>query len=261
MSAFDPLAAECAVAVMGLENLLRGKPEWGAGKAMEARQLPKKINECLTRVISSTGRDGPVSGLPPFKFDEVAELLRKGPGDEMVQGINAKVPDPALAAGAANVATRIASQLGPPSRQRTTAIGVVPADPGPIAKGAFARKWWVANNPIVVFDDLDEGRLSPDMVRAFGSFWPGLNALAQAMIPRVIASIRVKRNKPEWTPVEAVDRQLSMLMGRVSSNDLALGGAFSALGAQPAAPTPSPRPENAKATNLSTPGQESQAQK
>lgn len=255
MIAFDALAAECALAVMGLGNVLNGSPSWGAGKAMEARQLPRKINLALTGFISSSGRDGPASALPAFNFDEVAALLGKGPGGKMVDGLTAKVPDPGAASAITAAATAITTKLSVPTRQRTTALGVVPCDPGLIAKGAFRRRWSVANAPMIVFEDLEEGRLSPDMVRAFVSFYPMLNQLVQQMVPRIIAGIRVKREKPDWTPTAVIDRQLAMLMGRDSANDLALGGAFAGLGGAAGAPaTPPPKPEDIK-SDLSTPGQ------
>ena len=205
--------------------------------------LPKDIATALSKYISgATEASGP---LPEFDFDEVSALLGAGLGEKQVATLAKAMGDDPLQATVLASAQRIVQTANGhvPRPTRQTALGMVPTEPGSRDVADFARGWSVAADPQVVFRDMLEGSLSPDMIAAFKTSWPSLDALTQELIPRVVSDVRSKRTKDPrnpWQVDSRRDQMLAVMMGRgASPAQLAVAQALQSLSATP---TPATRP-------------------
>lgn len=260
MPASDPLVAEAALAAIGIVPILKGEPSWNEEKRTRARMLPKDINAALNKYVSgATEKSGP---LPDFDLDEVDGLLGAGLGEKQVTALAKAMGDDPLQASILASAQRLVQLANTkvPRPTRQTAVGMVPSKPGAKDVADFARWWSVAADPQIIFSDMLEGSLSPDMIAAFKASWPSLDALTQEMIPRVVAGMRAKRpakdGKPGWELDSRRDQMLAVMMGRgASPAQQAVAQALQQLAAPMPASTSQPlRPQDMK-TDLETPGQ------
>jgi hypothetical protein len=254
-SAIDPLATECALAALGLLNVLNAEPEWTATARHVAANIPKSIKDSISKLM--TGADRPeASDNPKYDHDKVGKLLAAGPQEKQALALHKAIPDQTLALGVAATVTRQVHQLQPqyPRPTRLSAVaGLQPAPSTPASERSFARIWNVATFPLIVFRDLLEGSLTPDMVRAFETLWPNLYQLTLITIDNVYASLKAKRPKFELTG--AVDRKIGMLKGMTTStSNLPLAAALQAVAGPTKVPAPPTPRSNAINMNLSTPG-------
>jgi hypothetical protein len=257
-SAVDPLAAEAALASIGLHNVLDGEPKWGAIERHRAAQLPKAIRSMLVRFMSDGDRPE-TADLPQYKHEDIGKLLADGPQEDHALALQKAIGDPNLALAVATAATRIVHTLQPLYPRPTKVSNVaglqsVPATP--YTSRAFARVWSVACDPMIVLRDLLEGCLSPDMVHAFELLYPNLYALTLQMVGDVYASLKAKRPKFDLTGHK--DRQIGVLQGKSqATSNLPLAAEFQQVAAfKP--PTPPLGDVGASTSNaLQTPGQSS----
>lgn len=98
-----------------------------------------------------------------------------------------------------------------PRRVLTTLVGSEAVPPGGLEVSRFRRLYAVADDPLVVLDDLAAGRLTSDVVGALAAAYPGLHAEATRLAQVELARLRGER--PTWQPSRALAGQLRTLMG------------------------------------------------
>lgn len=207
-----PVAAETALVAVGLPAILRAEPRYGVEQRNEAARIPKQIKALVRQFLARPER-APLADLPPFDYAEVATLINNSGSPEQLQALREAFPTRDLGDQVRLAATRILAVLKPtlPKRTIQTATGTTVVPPTDIEAAKVARAWSVACDPRIVFRDLCEHSLSPDMVKAMGVFFPGLYEFTKGTVGAALVDIKAKRKKWELEGTRA--RLLRMLMG------------------------------------------------
>lgn len=254
----DPLAAECALSVIGLEHILACDPTWNLLQKKLAAQIPKVIKKYLLEFVSKEDRRE-VEDMPAFDYTATRKLLDQGTTVKQATALSEAINNPRLGLAVAANATRLVHLLQAqlPRSSRQTATGTIVGEPSPNDTADFARSWQVACKPMVVLIDLVEGSLVQEQVAAMEDYWPNLFELIETVANEVIAKMKVKRGDG-WELDDKRDRLLGLIMGQTDGGpDLSLAADYQAMYAQKTSqPTqPAANPNIKFKSDLGTPGQ------
>jgi hypothetical protein len=248
---------DSVLATVGLESILRGEPRrYTKAAAEEAAGIPRAIKTALTDLLTNDFERA--AKLPPFKYDDVNDLLTASGTPEQIEALQKALGDPALAADVTDAATRAIQYLNTqlPRRVRETLTGsdVVPPSGQDLAQ--FRRAWLVATDPMIVLRDLKEGALSKDMVATLATVYPDLYAEIRRQVTERLIAMKAKRKT--WTPSRAKEQQLAVLM-QIDSGDAADMAQIQSFYASPQNPQnpgkAAPSKLNLDTEDLETPGQ------
>jgi hypothetical protein len=250
-----PPTPELVVTTLGIEKFLDASARTWRYVLDDAARLPKKVSDLMRRYLTSADHDEP-EDLPPFDFKAVKKLLLGSGSIGQSDAIHAGIGDPTLARGAVDVASRIIEYLKPlmPKSERATAAGPVPVQPSAQDLAAFRRVYQVADDPLLVLRDLNEGCLSRGQVRSFQQLYPQLYGLLGDVVPEVLANIKSGRGA-NWQLPRRKEQGLKLLLGQDTSSPLQLAQyqkGYQQKQEQQGGPTPGARPDTDK---LLTPGQ------
>lgn len=252
-----PPTPELVVATLGIEKFLDASARTWRYVLDDAARLPKKVTDLLRQYLTSPDHAEP-EDLPPFDFKAVKKLLLGSGSIGQADAIHAGIGDPTLAKGAVDVASRIIEYLKPlmPKSARATAAGPVPVQPSAQDLAAFRRVYQVADDPLLVLRDLNEGCLSRGQVRSFQQLYPVLYSLIEPAVDEVLANIKSGRGE-HWQLPRAKEQGLKLLLGQDMSSPLQLAQYQKSFEqkqdqGQQGGPTPGANPDDDK---LLTPGQ------
>lgn len=217
----EPMDIEAACAACGAENILRAEPKWSRTQARKARDLPEEMRTEFDEYFASDGFKAS-EDLPPFDYDEVAQIVSAGQTPEQVAALNAAVPDRELAMELGIEANRIlawANQSLPRApRQSLTGTKMDPPDPEALA--AFRTRWQVACDPMAVVRDMLEGCLDADQVATVALLYPSLYAeMRQACVDAMTAA-KMEHGK-DWDVSPAKEAYVRTLL-QATPTDLSL---------------------------------------
>ena len=254
----DPLDAECLLASMGVENVLRGKPTLHKYQLQQAAGMPSDIKRRMLRFLA-TDEYAEAEDLPPFDYQETLKLVTGEATADHKRALLATVPDPELATDLDNhaEAIRMWGDKNIPRSPAPSVTGLRIEDPPPAALDDFRRSWQVATDPMTVVRDLAEGCLSEDQVATVAMVWPALYAEMRQALTDAILATKARQGK-NWEPSAHKTQQIHVFMQQPAA-DLELAQAVQAVYAQSAQPGPgAPKPARGKlpdATAALTPGQ------
>lgn len=151
--------------------------------------------------------------LPEFKYRRALEVLTEPP-----ETLTARIPgliqtqDDEEKAALVLAVTAALDYLRTllPRHSRQTPTGPVQLDPNAAILGIFRRSWGVANRPMVVLEDLNEGVLARDQVRALQTMFPTLYTAIKDEIIEVMADHKAKH--PKFELPHKRSKQLSVLL-------------------------------------------------
>lgn len=258
------LAAEGALAAIGLEPWLRATPKFGVQQRARSSGMGKRIGSDILKFLS--GDQIAVGPVHPITWKDANALLY--PEDQAMEqrraeGLTRAVRDPRLAMAIQNVATRALTYLQGklPRIVIQSLAGDRTVKPSALDWARFRDVWEVASNPEVVLRALAEGSLTPDQVETVQALYPSLySAITQEAVNQVI-TMRAKRAR--WTLSPVKERLLATLR-QMEAGKLELGADIQALYAgkgvsgQPApgpAPPPSSKSLKTNTASRETPGQ------
>jgi len=185
----DPMDIEAALAVIGVDNVLRAEPAWSRKMAREARDLPMTMREAFDRFFASSKFE-PSEALPPFDYEEVLKLVSAGQTPEQAQALSV-VGDADLAMELGIEANRVVAWANQslPRNPRASLTGTKLDPPDPESLAAFRTRWQVACDPMVTVRDMLEGALDADQVATVALLYPTLYAeMRQACVDAMTAA-------------------------------------------------------------------------
>lgn len=252
-----PLDLECLLAAIGPARILAGQPTMHKYQMDRAAAMPREIRR---RVLRFLGTDSfqPADELPEFDWEAVFKLVSGGEDPQRAAALYAVIPDGELAT---DLGTRAATIQGwanakLPREPRTVAYDEsMPLDePSPSAVAEFRRQWEVANDPMVVIDDLEDGSLIDDQVTAVAELYPAIYAEMRQAVSDGVAANKARKGQ-DWEPSATKDALLGTLRQK-DVTDHALAAAVQQVYAQEAAAAaqPTPAPRKAKSIPEMTPG-------
>ena len=252
-----PPTPELVVATLGIGKFLDATARTWRYVLDDAGRLPKKVTDLLRRYLTSADHAEP-EDLPPFDFPAVKKLLLGSGTIGQADAIHAGIADPMLAKGCVDVASRIIEYLKPlmPKSSRATLSGPVTVQPSAQDLAAFRRVYQIADDPLLVLRDLNEGCLSRGQVRSLQQLYPQLYGLIGDAAPEVLANIKSGRGA-NWQLPRRKEQGLKLLLGADDSNPLQLAQyqkSFQQKQDQPQQGQPSPG-AGPDADKLLTPGQ------
>jgi hypothetical protein len=208
----SPLAAESALAVIGLKNVLAGEPTFKATQRKEAATLPKVIKDHVLAFLRRPDFDR-TSALPAVNFEKAGKLLVRSGTPENAQALMDAAKDPDLGQALIAQATKAVEYLNThrPHRERQGLDGTEQLPPPGQAVARWSRVWCVANDPMIVLRDLREGCLSADMVGAFRDMYPALYKTTVEAIQDGLVTMKASRKI--WRLSIAKERALRVFMG------------------------------------------------
>lgn len=166
--------------------------------------------------------------LPDFRMRDALRVLAE-PDDPAVLETKLPDPDPDDPDEAADlaVAVRVAvdylrSLL--PRHERKTRMGSVAMEPSAAVMGVFRRAWGVANRPMIVLEDLNEGTLARDQARAIEAMFPSIYATIWAELAD--AGVDIKAKRPSFELTHKRSKQLSVLLLDATAIDKPLAQAL-----------------------------------
>lgn len=198
---------EVIVAVLGLEPLITKPRPITQRQREQIVRLPDLIRRATKRAMISSegGKEEPAD----FDFKAVNGMLSNvHPGD--IQEI-LKVLPPDVGPVTAEVLGRVLDFLHQQlPRHVTSSMFGDEVHPGaPNEMRAYARLWQVANDPLIVLDDLAHDRLKLDRVVALETLYPSLYQLVLASVRSAIST--TKGDRPKWRPDTDKRAQIEML--------------------------------------------------
>lgn len=250
-----PLEAEIAVAVLGLDKILRGETSWTMGKAEDAAAFAKRARALVLKAI--TTNEPAEAEEPEFSYEDTRKLL-EADGDEVERRNNAfyeAVPDD-IQDDVHAAATRAIGflQAAQPRRVTKTTARMDVSPPEPFELDRFARMWRVAVDPMYAVRSMASGSLDTVMVDALAKTYPAIYALVSGrlepggdlaeetgLLDEAIDTMRTRRGD-RWDVTDDQDRQIKILLGE-EPIDLDLANEFAAIA--PLVAPPAPRAKNA----------------
>lgn len=243
----DELAAEGALAAVGLEPWLRATPKFGATERMRASSMGKRLNkELLDFLGGEPVAVGPVHAIT-WK-DAEALLYPDDPNTDhkRAEMLTRAMRNPRLAMAVQNVANRAAKYLQDhlPRVVVQSLAGDKTVHPSSLDWARFRDIWEVAAEPETVLKALAEGSLTADQIETVQALYPAMySAIQQAAVDGVIA---MKAKRAKWTLPPVKERLLATLR-QVETAKLALGADIQAIYAGKGGP-PQQTPAPAQAT-------------
>lgn len=216
-----PIQAESLVAVLGFANLLKRKPSVTQEARDRAGRLPAALTRAIAAYLNTKERAELTDDLPDFDFATVAKTIDKI--DPMLQSqvlhrlFDSETAD--AVAGVIGVAVEFLKEVLP-RRQRQTLVGAIDYAPSGLEQLRFERLYHVANGPLGMFEDLAQGIISRDTVRAFARLYPALYAHVREAV--VTGLVNQKAKRPNWSPTHRQEVQLGILLQTESGPDVAL---------------------------------------
>lgn len=240
---------------MGIGKFLDGTARTYRYVLGDAARLPSKVTALLRQYLTS-GDHAASDKLPPFDFADVGKLLLGTGSQAQSDAIHAGITDPALAGGVVNVASRIIAYLQPlyPHRVRVTMTGPVDGRPSDQDVARFRRVYQVADDPLLVLRDLNEGALSRGQVRSLQQLYPELYALIGDVAANTLVNVKSGRGKG-WTLPRRKEQGLRMLLGADSPGSLRLAE-YQRTFQEPQKEPSGARAPDVDSTKLLTPGQQ-----
>lgn len=149
--------------------------------------------------------------LPRFDYMETLEQLSEGVDVQQLQEkFEGNDSDETMAlVMAASAAVEYLSGIIP-KRSRVTIMGPKPTAPSDADVARFRRAHATVQRPALLFEDLNEGALASDQVRAFAAVYPSLYELTKTAVFEALVDIKAKR--PKFEVSSKRDRQLQVLM-------------------------------------------------
>src|SRR5215831_2677284 len=189
--ATDELAAEGALAAIGLEPWLRASPEFGVTERARAGGLGKRMSTDLLKFLG--GDQVAVGPVHSITWKDANGLLY--PDDPNIEHRRAEkltraISDPRLAMAVQNIAERALQYLQQklPRIVIQSLAGDRTVQPSALDWARFRDIWEVAVNPEMVMRALAEGSLTPTQVETVQALYPALySAVQQAAVDQVIA--------------------------------------------------------------------------
>lgn len=203
--------SESLLAVVGVAPFFADEPiRFTADMRRDAERLPVTIRKELRRFVTSDAfdRERP---LPEFAYKKALGQLTESMDPVRLADRIAKLdPDDSqeLLVGAGRAVEFLKAIL--PKRTRMTPLGPEPVEPSAADVSAFRRAYGVCNRPMVVLEDLNEGSLARDQMRALEAVYPGLyDAIKEATFE---ALTQLKTDKPKAELPHKRSKQLSVLL-------------------------------------------------
>jgi hypothetical protein len=251
----DQLDAETVLAVIGVDKILAGDPKFGQTERQKALAMPKDIRAAVNRFLSSNTLDE-AAPLPDFDYRSVAKLLENfDPDDPKPEQRVFELLPGDLGLEVNTLADKIAAKLEErfPRVIRKSSVKADVDPPSDSELAAFARGWFVANDPMIVIRDLNEGSVSFDEVEALAEFYPGLYQRILDTVDACTDGMRARR--PGWDLTYDRDQILRTLTGKEAERQ-SLFSDFEGVFAQ-AQQQEAPKPSRGKTEQppLQTPGQ------
>lgn len=208
----SPLAAESALAVIGLRNILTGEPVYRATQRKDAALLPKVIKNHVLAYLKRPDFDR-TAALPAFNFDKTGKLLVRGGTPENAVALTSAIKDPELGKAVMDKATQVIEYLNAhrPRRERQGLDGVEQLPPPGQAMARWGRLWAVANDPMIVLRDLREGCVTSEMTGAFRDLFPALYQTTHDAITDGLVTMKAARKS--WQLSISKERGLRVLLG------------------------------------------------
>lgn len=217
--------SEAALAAIGIEPILRGKPRFNQEQQNDARALADRMRALVLRFLS--GAEDEPADLAPFKYQEIADLL-DGVGEDQAHGLVTLLPEPFADQVQAD-ATRVIHYLqgALPRQVRKSLVKATNELPEPFELGRFRRKWALANGPLALLRDLLAGCIDSASVEAFSAMFPATYAALAGpggIVDEAISTMKARRGE-RWDLSIGRDRLLRVLM-QAPDTDLELAGDF-----------------------------------
>ncbi len=169
------------------------------------------IRSELRRFLTSEDWDRE-RALPEFRYKRALDQLTEPEDPERLARKLAKLADgdemSDLLAAAQTALGYLRTIL--PRHVRQTPTGPVSIDPNAAVLGIFRRSWGVANRPLVVLEDLNEGILARDQVRALEGIFPTIYDAIKAELLDLLVDLKTRSPKFELTHKRS--KQLSVLL-------------------------------------------------
>lgn len=203
---------EALLAVTGLTRALEPGPIYVTMRQAErAGRLDVVMMRALRAAVRGERWERPEAREVP-SYRRLVELLSAPLTHDRIEENLSSIDDQAAAEalGAALGRAWGYAQSIVPRRTMTTLVGTEPVQPGAMEVARFRRLYAVADDPLVVLDDLAAGRLTSDQVAAFAAAYPGLYAEAARLAPLEVS--RQRGERPTWSPPRALAGQLRTLM-------------------------------------------------
>jgi hypothetical protein len=199
---------ELIIAILGIDPLITKPRPLTQDQRQKIVRMPDLIRRATKRamVASDTGKEEPSA----FDFHEVNDKLSKVGPDTLKEILRVLPPDvgPVTETVLGRVLDFLHQQL--PRHVKPSMFGDDEVRPGaPNELRAYARLWEVANDPMVVLNDLAHDRLKIDRVAALETLYPGLYQLILASVTSATSAIKGER--PKWQPDPAKRRQIEIL--------------------------------------------------
>lgn len=201
--------AEALAAATGIPRVLEPKPgpvtEAEMAKALE---WEGKAVETLRRFLTRKDRQTPDVDLPKIDYFDLLNRATVTPGVAQREDLVLGVQEPDLVLAYQRALDRGLTYLKGilPKRVYRTVVGDENVEPSHHEMAIFRRAWQVAKDPRVIFDDMAEGVLVTDQVRAFEAMFPRLYAaLVQALF---MLLVEAREKKEGWTPAWWKQRQI-----------------------------------------------------
>ena len=175
----DPLdPAEALLATTGLTVVLRGDmPLVGVMLQRRALDIPRRIKQLAKQMVADE-LSRAITMPRHISYQDMDKLLSGPLPEQLIENTTARFPanvhDQAVSFMA--LVARIHDQLAEsfPTQEYQTALGPVKIEPPSDQTWAFYSKYWIIDQPLIVFQLMQAGALLPDQVGAIQGYYPTL---------------------------------------------------------------------------------------
>lgn len=189
--------AESLLAVMDVEAIIDPERKIRLTQDMreQAARVPGKITSQIRRflVASEQEKGGP---LAEFRYATAMDLLTKFDPEQRIAALALRIQEGDQGSGVIVAAGRAIKYLKDilPAKSRIRVTGPEPMEPNDLVKYRFRRAWAAVEEPLGLFDDLQEGAMSRDQVRTLQAVYPALYEHAEKSM--VLELARLKGDRP-----------------------------------------------------------------
>lgn len=223
-----PVSAEALLAATGIREILSGEPgRITMGDKGRAEMLPREIRRSLARFVAED--DGPqkVGKMQKFDYgwalDHITEVIAVSDDPaappslrpELLEDISAgfRPEDHDLAAGYLALVQKVIPYLQAilPVSTETSSARTTNFDPSDTEIARFRRAFDVANDPMVILRDMEQGILVGDQVQHFEALYPDLFEGTKATLGLAMADALAK--KKSWKLPYRKERIVQLIYG------------------------------------------------